>query len=153
VFELTQEDLGAKDAICAGGRYNNLIKEMGGKNTPAIGFAFGMERLILTVKDICLGASSKKVFIATVEKGLYKEAFSLMKELRGLGISCDMDYENKSLKAQMKKAEKAGAQCVIIFGEEEFCRDKVVLRDMSKRSQEEIDYKDIVSLGKLIGKK
>ena len=101
VFEITQKDLGSKDAICAGGRYNNLIKDMGGKDTAAIGFAFGIERLVLAIKkDLLSVKPSLDVFLATADKALNPDAFTLMKSLRDKGISCDIDYENKSLKRQ-----------------------------------------------------
>jgi len=145
VFEITQGDLGAKDAICAGGRYDNLIEDMGGKATQAIGFAFGIERLILSVKEnISQSNPCSDVFIATAGKDLYEQAFMLMNLLRDKQISCDMDYEDRSLKAQLRKAEKLQAGFVIIFGEEEFRQRKVVLRDMRNRSQAEVELKDIV---------
>ncbi len=144
VFEIVQKDLGAKDAICAGGRYNNLIKDMGGKDTSAVGFAFGTERLALAIrKDLTCLAPSLNVFIATADANLYKEAFTLMKSLRDKGVSCDIDYEKKSLKSQMKRAEKLSSRFCIIFGGDEFRNNKVVLRDMKKRTQKEIELKKI----------
>ncbi len=82
VFEITQKELGAKDAICAGGRYNNLVKDMGGKDTPAIGFAFGVERLALSLKGLGLEAFSQRIFIATPEKLLRSEERRVGKECR-----------------------------------------------------------------------
>ncbi|MFA5389124.1 MAG: histidine--tRNA ligase [Candidatus Omnitrophota bacterium] len=148
VFEVTQDDLGAKDAICAGGRYNNLIKELGGKDTPAIGFAFGMERLAMVLKQLSapsLKPPAVNVFIAVAGEGLGGEAFKLTETLRGAGISSDMDYDAKSLKAQMRKAEKFGVRFVVILGEEEFKRGKVALRDMEKRNQEEVSLSEIIT--------
>lgn len=144
VFEISQESLGSKDAICAGGRYNNLIQEMGGRHTPAVGFAFGTERLILAAgKDRLKLGPSMDVFMATAGERLYEEAFILMNSLREKGFSCDMDYEKKSLKAQMRKAEKLQARFVIIFGEEEFRRGKIALRDMKNRRQKVISLTEI----------
>jgi len=148
VFEITQESLGAKDAICAGGRYNNLVRELGGKDTPAIGFAFGMERLIMALEKgsapcaLCPGCG---VFIALTGDALYNEAFKLLDSLRGAGISSEIDYDTKSLKAQMRKAEKLGARFVIILGEEEFKSNNVVLKDMEKHSQEEIQLDKLIA--------
>lgn len=144
VFEMTYKDLGAKDAICAGGRYNNLIEELGGKDTPAIGFSFGIERLILVAeKKAGLDEYGIRVFVATAGEDFKDEAFLIMGSLRDAGISCDMEYEKKSLKSQMKKAERLGSRFVVILGEEEFRRNKVILRDMAKRSQEEVDLVNI----------
>ncbi len=148
VFEITQQDLGAKDAICAGGRYNNLVKELGGKDVPAIGFAFGMERLALALgKTKEAGAKARGVdaFIAVTGEAFYSEAFKLLDSLRSAGISTEMDYESKSLKAQMRKAEKLGARFVVILGEEEFKQGKVVVKDMVKHEQKEVRLEEIAS--------
>lgn len=154
VFEVTQKDLGAKDAICAGGRYNSLIEEMGGKDTPAVGFAFGIERMILSLeKDRHLIKPELDVFFAVTGEGMHEKAFQLMNNLRDKGLSCDIDYDEKSLKAQMRMAEKLGARSVIIFGEDEIKREKVSLRDMLKREQKEVDLKDIVEEIKANSKK
>ncbi len=145
VFEITQEDLGAKDAVSAGGRYNNLIKELGGKHTPAIGFSFGIERLILALERHSMALKSPpNIFILTTGPALYKEAFMVMDVLRRRGISCDIDYQNRSLKAQMRNAERSNVRFAVIFGDEEFCKNKVILRDMEKREQKEVELKDIV---------
>ena len=147
VFEITQEDLGAKDAICAGGRYNNLVKELGGKDTPAIGFAFGMERLALALeKSSAPYALCQKVnvFVAVTGGELYGEAFKLLYSLRCSGIAGEIDYDSKSLKAQMRKAEKLGAKFVVILGEEEFKQGKVIIRDMAKHEQKEVEMKNII---------
>lgn len=149
VFEITQGDLGAKDAICAGGRYNNLIKDIGGHDTPAVGFAFGIERLVLVLQgavNIRPQVSCPKVFIAVAGNVLYGEAFKLLGSLRNAGISSEIDYNTKSLKAQMRKAEKLGARFVIIVGEEEFKQHKVMLRDMDKKEQKEINLDDVIPL-------
>ena len=147
VFEITQEDLGAKDAICAGGRYNNLVKDLGGEDTPAIGFAFGIERIELALKEVTsnrLEVSGIEVFIARTGTALYGEAFKLLDSLRNIGISSEIDYDAKSLKSQMRKAQKLGAKFVVIFGEEEFKRGKVILRDMKASSQKEVGLNEVV---------
>ncbi len=140
VFEIVQGDLGAKDAICAGGRYDNLIQDMGGKDTPAVGFAFGIERLALAVKDTDMRPDGRDVYIAVPDKSLRAEAFKLLDDLRRSGFSCDMDYEDRSLKAQLKKAEKLQAKCALILGEKEFSEKKAVVKDMEKRQQSEVEF-------------
>lgn len=146
VFEITQKDLGAKDAVCAGGRYNDLIRKMGGRDTPAIGFSFGMERLILAIKKGGLQEDlSVDVFIATASETLQEQAFKIMDSLRKKGVSCDMDYLNRSLKAQMRKAEKLKARFVIIFGEDEFRNKRVMVRDMANKSQKEVSLTNILT--------
>ena len=153
VFEITQESLGAKDAICAGGRYNNLVKELGGKDTPAIGFAFGMERLTLALdkaREVKIVRCKVNTFVAVTGDALYNEAFKLLDSLRMAGISSEIDYDTKSLKAQMRKAEKLGAKFVVILGEEEFKNKKVVIRDMENSSQKEVVLEDIIKEYSLI---
>jgi len=148
VFEITQEDLGAKDAICAGGRYNNLVRELGGKDIPAIGFAFGMERIALALKQpsaVSCQQSAPNVFVAVTGDALCSQAFKLLDSLRRSGIASEIDYDARSLKAQMRKAEKLGAKFVVILGEEEFKQGKVIVRDMAKHEQKEIKLKEIAS--------
>jgi histidyl-tRNA synthetase len=144
VFEITQKDLGAKDAICAGGRYNNLVKEMGGKDTPAVGFAFGMERMLMGLKkDSIASGPSLDVFVAVTGYGVYEKAFVLTNELRGKGLSCDIDYNARTLKTQLRMAEKSGARAVIIFGEDEIKKGKVALKDMLRREQKEVEIGNV----------
>lgn len=146
VFEITYKDLGAKDAICAGGRYNDLVQELGGSDTPAIGFSFGIERLILAGKEyICPQGSRIDIFMAIAGQGMEERAFMLMASLRDKGLLCDMDYEGRSLKAQLKKAERLNARFVVILGEEEFKSNKVILRDMDKRSQDPVDISEVAT--------
>ena len=142
IFEIVQEDLGSKDAICAGGRYDNLIKQMGGEDTPAIGFAFGIERLMISLRKNIEPALD--VFVTRTDEELIKESYMVMNSLREGGISCDMAYEKKSLKAQMKKAERSGARYVTILGDIELKQDKVMLRDMTTGAQEAVKLKDAI---------
>ncbi|MCX5692850.1 MAG: histidine--tRNA ligase [Candidatus Omnitrophica bacterium] len=147
VFEITQNDLGAKDAICAGGRYNNLIKELDGNDTPAIGFAFGMERLALALEKGSMPHALRpraNVFVAVAGEGFCGEAFKLLYSLRRSGIAGEIDYDTKSLKAQMRKAEKLGAKFVVILGEEEIKNKKVIVRDMENHSQKEVELEKII---------
>jgi len=149
VFEITQDDLGAKDAICAGGRYNNLVKELDGKDMPAIGFAFGMERLAMALKSGSKleshQGSKLEAFIAVTGESLCNEAFKLLDSLRRSGVASEIDYDAKSLKAQMRKAERLGAKFVIILGEEEFKSGKLILRDMKNSSQKEMSLSEIIT--------
>ena len=142
VFEITHKKLGAQDAICAGGRYNNLIKEMGGKDTPAIGFAFGIERLILANEGEPPYDDGKELdlFIVTTGDSLRKEAFGLLGFLRDGGISCDVYFEKNDMRGQMTEAQRQGARRVIIMGEDELKRNRLLLKDMDTGAQEEVDY-------------
>ena len=143
VFEITAPGLGSKDAIGAGGRYNNLIKDLGGPDIPAIGFALGLERILLT-----LGEREKEekldVFVATTNQELRGLGASILGQLREEGFSCDFDYCAKSLKGQMRSAQKKGSRVVVILGEEEAKKNTLLLKDMEKSTQEKIKRKDLV---------
>ncbi|MDD5584403.1 MAG: histidine--tRNA ligase [Candidatus Omnitrophica bacterium] len=143
VFEITSSSLGTQDAIGAGGRYNNLISALGGPEIPAIGFALGFERIMLA-----LGEQEKKeaidVFVATLGEAAVNEGFKLLQKLRSERIACDTDYCSKSLKGQLRYAEKKGAQFVIIIGEEELKEGSVVLKNMNASTQEKIKNEELI---------
>jgi histidyl-tRNA synthetase len=144
VFEVTSHKLGSQDAIGAGGRYNNLVKSLGGPDIPAIGFALGVERILLV-----LGEGEPKqqidIFVAVVGKSLLTDAFKISKKLREEGFSCDYDYCGKSLKGQLRFAQKRDAKFVVIIGEDEVKENSVILRDMETSTQEKVEIKDLVS--------
>ncbi len=144
VFEITHGALGAKDAIGAGGRYDDLSKDMGGPDVGACGFALGMDRMMLVIGK----PSPKKdagLFIATIGEKAYSKAFTLLNSLRDNGIPCDMDYERKSLKAQMRAADNSGAKFVLIIGEDEIAKGEAILRDMRTKEQITIKFEDLVN--------
>ena len=143
VFEITASGLGSQDAIGAGGRYNNLVEFLGGPSKPAIGFALGLERILLS-----LGESRRKqsldVFVAIGEGSLIKEGFSLLNMLREEGINADFDYCGKSLKAQMRSAQRKGSRAVVILGEAEAKEGTLLLKDMEKSTQEKMKREDLI---------
>jgi len=143
VFEISSDKLGSQDAIGAGGRYNNLIKCLGGPDIPAIGFALGLERILLT-----LGEERKEekldVFIAVTNQELLTLGVSISSELRAEGLSCDLDYCAKSLKGQMRSAQKKGSRMVVILGEEEVKENALLLKDMDNSTQEKIKREDLI---------
>jgi histidyl-tRNA synthetase len=144
VFEISHQDLGAQDAVGAGGRYNNLVKELGGPDVGAIGFAFGVERLLLVSKPKAKAANQNLAFIITLgeEAGLY--GTKLCNELREKGISADTDYENKSLKGAMRSANDSGAKYVLIIGEDELKKGSVTLKNMVSGEQKEVATGDLL---------
>jgi histidyl-tRNA synthetase len=148
VFEVTTEELGAQNALGAGGRYDGLVEELGGPPTAAVGFAIGMERIILLHEKIFSEGFQKEAdaFIAHLGSEARKTAFLLAYELRKNGVFVDMDYEDKSLKSQLKRADKLGAKYTIIIGEEELSRGKVKVRDMRRSVEEEMDIEDVRKL-------
>jgi histidyl-tRNA synthetase len=144
VFEITSKNLGSQDALGAGGRYNNLIKDLGGPDIPAIGFALGVERILLLLKE-SPAKEAIKVFIASVSEALLGEAFSLLKTLRQENIACDMDYCAKSLKGQLRYAQNLGAPLVVILGEDEQKEGAVILKDMAASRQEKVPIAELVA--------
>ena len=146
VFEVTHDKLGSQNAIGAGGRYDNLIEDMGGPKLSACGFALGLDRMLLALEDPGSAAGSAlEVFVATIGPAAYDKAQVILDELRRGGISSDIDYENRSLKSQMRSADKLSARFVMIIGDDEIKKEEVVLRDMKTKEQLSIKFTDIVS--------
>ena len=144
VFEITSRELGSQDAIGAGGRYNNLIKYLGGPDIPAIGFALGLERILLV-----LGRKEKKekidVFVAVENQKLLNSGFDILVRLRQAGLTCDFDYCGKSLKGQMRFAQKKGAKHVVILAEPAAGEGILLLKDMEKATQKKISKEHLIS--------
>lgn len=140
-FEIISKDIGAQSTVCGGGRYDGLVKECGGPDTPGIGFGMGIERLILTLESqgIDLGKPrSLDLFIASVGEQAVKIAFEMAYRLRVLGISAECDHLNRSLRAQMKYADKLGVQYTLVLGDEEIRNGTGRLRDMRTGKEIEI---------------
>ena len=144
VFEITHSSLGAQDALGAGGRYDNLVGELGGKPSGAIGFALGVERLLLAVNRQPPPAAKKLVYIITLGKEAEREGLKLLYNLRQAGIKSDTDYENRSIKGAMRRANDLGARYVLILGENELKKNVVMLKDMDSGEQREVKIENIV---------
>jgi len=141
-FELITDALGAQSAVGAGGRYDGLVEQLGGaKNMPGIGFAMGMERLALLLSQQNAAAcpdTSTDIFVAALGEEAAVRAFPLVHLLRRKGLQVAMDLEGKSLKSQMKQADRAKARFVLILGEEELAKGEAVLRDMISKEQQQV---------------
>ncbi|MEN8200558.1 MAG: histidine--tRNA ligase [Thermodesulfobacteriota bacterium] len=142
-FEFITGDLGAQAAVGAGGRYDGLIEQLGGpKKVPGIGFAMGMERLVLLLqqknKEEAETGAATDIFIAGLGEAASEFAFPLVHNLRQKGAVAAMDHEGRSLKSQMKQANKANARYVLIIGENELEQGQAVLRNMATQEQEEV---------------
>jgi histidyl-tRNA synthetase len=149
VFEIQPEDGGAQSTLAGGGRYDDLIEELGGKPTPAIGFAAGMERLILNLKEqqVYIQPLPKpKVFIASLGDKAKEVATKLAAELRGAGVGVILATGDKSLKAQLRQANSLGVRYAVIIGEEEVKAGTVVLRDMTSAEQKSVAPKELTGL-------
>jgi len=147
VFEITTDQLGSQNAVAAGGRYDGLVNELGGPATAAVGFAIGIERIVL-LQEIALPEGFQKevdVFIAHLGDEARQAAFPLAFNLRNKGISVETDYGTKSLKSQMKRADKLGASYTFIIGEDELKKSVIKVRDMKESSEEDIKLEDITN--------
>ena len=144
-FEVVSYQLGSQNAVTGGGRYDNLFQEIGGLEIPGIGFAIGMERLVSLLPKDREFVQTPQLFIAALGEGTLREAYPIINQLHLRGIRAELDYEGKSLKSQMRRADKLKAQYVLILGEDELKRGKAVLRNMKTKSQEEIALKDMVN--------
>ena len=139
-FELRHSSLGAQDAIAAGGRYDNLVEELGGPPTGAVGFALGMERVVLAMKNTgaLAEASDIEVFVVSLGLEAYLANIAFCQKLRSEGFRVAMDHEGKSMKAQMRLADKMRARHVLIRGEKELKNGVVVLKDMGNGTEQSL---------------
>ena len=142
VFEITSDNLGAQNAVCGGGRYDKLVEELGGPETPAIGFAIGIERLMQLVSESTIEESSHtknpEVFIISLGTEPMSLSFKISNQLRENGIRTELSFDGGSMKNQMKKANRSNAKFAIIIGEDELSNNSAILRNMNDSSQEEI---------------
>ena len=149
VFEITAEGLGSQDAVGAGGRYNGLVHELGGNEKidyGAVGFALGIERILLASGKIVCAPQQLDVFVIAMKEEYQPQAFLLLQQLREAGISADMNFAGGSMKSQMGRADKANAHFALILGEEEIKNHTVALKDMRAGQQEIVEIKNIVSV-------
>ncbi|UMZ73246.1 histidine--tRNA ligase [Natranaerofaba carboxydovora] len=140
-FEVIVDDIGAQSSIGGGGRYDGLVKECGGPETPAVGFAVGIERVLLALENQGVKIPEDNEADAYLVYGgseAKKECFRMLDKIRSLGYLALMDFEDKSFRAQLKKADKLNAKYAVIIGEEELSEEHVLLRNMKDGNQEKI---------------
>jgi histidyl-tRNA synthetase len=141
VYELWGEGLGAQAALCGGGRYDGLIELLGGPPTPGVGFATGIERIIASMQDLGITPDpllKPAVFVAYLNDSAKLAAVKLVTELRSAGIAARIAFGGRSLKAQMKDANRTQCRYVLIIGDDEVANDTVILRDLDKSEQQTI---------------
>jgi histidyl-tRNA synthetase len=145
-FEIVHGELGRTKAVGGGGRYDSLVKELGGPDESGIGFAIGLERLSLGIPDDDERfARSIDVYVAIVGDSARETAFRLVNKIRAAGIAAEARYSSTSLKGQMKVADRVGARRVIMIGDEELNRQEVTVRDMQSKEQASVRLDTIVS--------
>jgi histidyl-tRNA synthetase len=143
-FEVTTEFLGAQNAILGGGRYDHLVRDLGGPDISGIGFAVGIERLAALIPEQAGDiAEGPLLFIAALGEKAVEKAFFLCNRLRMKGIRVEMDYNGRSLKGQMKRANRLNSAFTLILGEREIGENRALLRNMRASAQEEVGLDDL----------
>jgi histidyl-tRNA synthetase len=143
-FEVTTEHLGSQNAVAGGGRYDRLVQELGGPDIPGIGFAIGFERLItLLATADSHAAPSPDLFVASLGEAAQNRAFILCNSLRLKGIYAEQDFSGKSLKSQMKKANRLNCSYTLILGDKEIEEKKAELRDMKTSTQQTLSLENL----------
>lgn len=145
-FEIVSNDIGSQGTVCGGGRYDGLIEQCGGPSTPGVGFGLGLERLLLTMENqgIVIPEEDKiELFIAAIGEKADDKAMELLFKLRKCSIRAEKDYMRRSLKAQMKYANKLNAGYVIVIGDEEIEKGKATVKNMENGESDEVSLTDI----------
>ena len=140
VFEIKSNNLGSQNAICGGGRYDSLVRNLGGEDTPAIGFAMGMERLASLI-----GQKEDEKLNAYVVCNNPLEAIKLTEEMRESGVTCEFDLTNKKFVKQLEKASKL-AKFALILGEDEIASGKVTIKNLDTSEQQTVDRKNVLEV-------
>ncbi len=141
VFEFIADGIGAQSTVCGGGRYNGLIEELGGNPLPSLGFAIGLERLLMVMDAQNIEISSPEspaLYIAALGDAAQVKAFSMAKTLREAGLEAQFDIVGRGLKAQMKYADKIGSKFTLVLGDNEIAENKAKLKNMSTSEQKDI---------------
>lgn len=149
VFEILSrvKGFGAQTALGGGGRYNLLVQELGGPETPGVGVAFGLERLILALEaeDVAIPTEDYlDVYVVSMSAKTDREAFRLLQELRLNGLKADKDYFQRKVKSQLRQADRANARFTVIVGDEELKQDTVIVKDMTTQEQELVPIRFVI---------
>jgi histidyl-tRNA synthetase len=145
--------VGSQSALCGGGRYDYLVQELGGKYTPGVGFAAGMERILLACeneKSLNIPDEIIDVYIVRIDPELDLEVANITSNLRREYISCDYDYLNRSVKAQMREANKFNAKYVVFVGGDEFKNGELNVKNLSNGEQQLIKIEDFEKLKSIL---
>jgi histidyl-tRNA synthetase len=129
-FEILGQSLGAQNALLGGGRYDGLVKQLGGADRPGIGFAAGLERVVLALPEDILGDPPARVFVVAIGEDGRDEALKILSELRRGGVPAQMEFDARGVRAQMKRADRLRARAALIVGGDELARGEVTIKDM-----------------------
>jgi histidyl-tRNA synthetase len=147
-YEIISDQLGSQDALCGGGRYDLLIEELGGSPTPAVGFAAGMERLMMVLEQISWQPASQAppvIFIAPLGEAAVSWSVQTMRSLRQQGLAVEMDLLGRGLKAQLREANRRQARLALIIGDNELQKQQATVRHLETSQQNEVAFADLVS--------
>jgi len=145
-FEVLAGALGAQDAVAGGGRYDGLVEALGGPDQPGVGFAVGLDRLMELLSERSHDFEKlPHLFIAALGANAQARTFPWMQELRGKRVRTEMDFCDRSLKAQMRRANKLGASYVLIVGDREISEGRAVLRNLDTKEQQEISLEGVIT--------
>ncbi len=147
VFEWNSDKLGAQNAICGGGRYDGLVEKLGGKSTPAAGFALGMERLVelLTIEQLCQKRERQDVYVVQTSESALETGLSLAMEMRDAGISVISNIGSTGFKSQLKRADRSGARLALIIGENELQTNSVTVKQLDNGKQYSVSIKNLLT--------
>ena len=148
VFEFVSENIGAQGTVCGGGRYDGLIKQLGGQDVPGIGFAVGIERILMLLENIGVeiaNPNTVEYYVAPMGEKEAEKAFILVSAMRNSGIIADFDHMGRGIKAQFKYADKIGAKKVIVIGSEELASGNVKIKNMADGSEELANIDDMIA--------
>jgi histidyl-tRNA synthetase len=143
-FEVLGHALGAQNALLGGGRYDGLVKDLGGPDRPGIGFAAGLERLVLALPESAIPPGPRRAFIVAIGEDGRPDALKLLRELRRAGLAAQMEFDARSVRAQMKRADRLQARVTLIVGGDELARGEVTLREMATGEQRAVARTAIV---------
>jgi len=146
-FEITSDLLGAQDALCGGGRYDLLVEQLGGPPTPAVGFAAGIERLIIALEELELFpefTDTLDLFIVVIGDKVRSKAYSILQNLRKHDVSCDMDMLRRSVKAQFREANRQNARYTIVLGEDEMESREATIKSMTTGDEQPVPFDELI---------
>ena len=148
VFEFVSTSIGAQGTVCAGGRYDGLIQQLGGNPTPAVGFAAGLERLLIVMEQTGVAIpvpNAPTAYIAGMDGDCRRKAFAIACALRAAGVQTEIDHMDRSVKAQFKYADKIGAKYVAVIGGNELLEGVMNVKNMATGESEKVAFENAVT--------
>lgn len=152
-FEVVSGSVGAQSALLGGGRYDNLIEELGGKSTPGVGFAAGMERILLACENegsLTLPEESIDAYFVSLDKEISHKVYELSLLFRRKGLAIELDYASRSVKAQMREANKMNAKFVLFIGGEEFNQDQIRIKNMQTGDEQIVSITNVEQIANML---